>query len=392
MEPDLNLALTRLEEQGLRRHLSFAEEISPARLVVDGRSYLNFASNDYLGLAQHPRMREAVKAAVDRFGVGSGASRLVTGSHRLHARLEAGIAAWKGVPRALAFSSGYATALGTIPALVGPHDLIILDKLAHACLIDGARLSGARIRIFPHNHLGKLEALLRAPAKPDHGQKVLIITESIFSMDGDRADLDALVDLKDRYGACLLVDEAHAVGLLGSEGAGLVSLLGLENRVELQMGTLSKALGVSGGYLAGSASLIDFLINRARSFIYSTAPPPALAAAALTAIEMVAAPEGTRLRERLWANVAALCTGLEAWAPPKPVSAIVPLKLGTERSALEAAAALKHAGFWVPAIRYPTVARGTARLRVTVSAAHSPKMIAHLSKVLRAVLPGQASP
>ncbi|MBV9998830.1 MAG: 8-amino-7-oxononanoate synthase [Verrucomicrobia bacterium] len=386
-ELDMEAALALLDEQGLRRHLSAADEAGPTRLVLDGKAYLNFASNDYLGLAQHPELREAAKAAIDRFGVGSGASRLVTGSHRLHAELEAKIAGWKRVPRALAFSSGYAAALGTIPALAGPRDLVILDKLAHACLLDGARLSGAGMRVFPHQNLGRLEALLKSNANAGDGRRVLIVTESVFSMDGDRADLKALVDLKDRYGAWLLVDEAHAVGLIGSAGEGLISLLGLQDRVELQMGTLSKALGVSGGYLAGSATLIDYLVNRARSFIYSTAPPPALAAAALAAIRLVEAAEGARLRRRLWANVNQLCAALENWAPPEPASAIVPVKLGSEKDALAASSALRHAGIWIPAIRYPTVARGTARLRVTVSAAHSPEMIAELGRVLPTILP-----
>jgi 8-amino-7-oxononanoate synthase len=394
LEPDLAAALARLDEQGLRRHLGAVEETGPTRLVLDGKSYLNFASNDYLGLAQHPQVREAAKAAIDRFGVGSGASRLVTGSHRLHAELEAKIAAWKGIPRALAFSSGYAAALGTIPALAGPRDLVILDKLAHACLIDGTRLSGAEMRIFPHQNLGRLEALLKTNARVGGGRKVLIVTESVFSMDGDQADLKALVDLKDRYGAWLLVDEAHAVGMFGGAGEGLISLLDLQDRIELQMGTLSKALGVSGGYLSGSAALIDYLVNRARSFIYSTAPPPALAAAALAAIRVIEAPEGAQLRQRLWANVDELCKALGSWAPPEPASAIVPLKLGPEKDALAASAALRHAGIWIPAIRYPTVARGTARLRVTVSAAHSPEMIAGLGQVLRTILPdpGRAPP
>jgi 8-amino-7-oxononanoate synthase len=376
-----------LDEQGLRRHLSAAEETGPTRLVLDGKCYLNFASNDYLGLAQHPQVREAAKAAIDQFGVGSGASRLVTGSHRLHAELETKIAGWKRVPRALAFSSGYAAALGAIPALAGPRDLVILDKLAHACLIDGARLSGAEMRVFPHHNLGRLEALLKANARLGDGRKILIVTESVFSMDGDRADLKALVDLKDRYGAWLLVDEAHAVGVFGGAGEGLISLLGLQDRVELQMGTLSKALGISGGYLAGSAPLIDYLVNRARSFIYSTAPPPALAAATLAAIRVVEAPEGAQLRRRLWANVDELCRTLGSWAPPEPASAIVPLKLGSEKNALAAATALRQGGIWIPAIRYPTVAKGAARLRVTVSAAHSPEMIAELGQVLRTILP-----
>ena len=387
LELDLSAELAQLGWQGLRRHLSAAEEAGPTRLVLDGKCYLNFASNDYLGLAQHGEVREAAKAAIDRFGVGSGASRLVTGSHRLHAELEAKIAEWKRVPRALAFSSGYAAALGTIPALVGPRDLVILDKLAHACLIDGARLSGAEMRVYPHQNLGRLESLLKANAGPGDNRKILVVTESIFSMDGDRADLQALVDLKDRYGAWLLVDEAHGVGMFGDAGEGLISFLGLQGRVELQMGTLSKAVGVSGGYLAGGSVLIDYLVNRARSFIYSTAPPPVLAAAALAAIRIIEAPEGTQLRRRLWANVDELRRALANRAVPEPASAIVPLKVGGEKDALAASAALKDAGIWVPAIRYPTVARGKARLRVTVSAAHSPDMIARLGQALRTILP-----
>ncbi len=345
-------------------------------LEHEGREFLNFSSNDYLGLAASAELKAALQEGVARYGAGSGASRLVCGSLRPHADLEAALADFKGAEAALTFSSGFAVPVGTLPALLGPGDTILMDKLSHACLVDAARLSGATLRIFPHNHLGKLERLLQTAQG-----RVLIVTESIFSMDGDAAPLREIVELKDRYGAWLLVDEAHAVGVLGPQGRGLAAALGLEGRIELQMGTLSKALGLSGGYLAASRQVIDLLINRARSFIYTTAPLPAVAHAALRALELIRGAEGDRRRSLLHAHVEKVRSslGLEHTSS----SAILPLILGDEATAMAASATLRDAGLMVPAIRYPTVARGSARLRITLSAGHQPEQVARLIQQLK---------
>jgi 7-keto-8-aminopelargonate synthetase-like enzyme len=272
-----------------------------------------------------------------------------------------------------------------VTSLLGPHDIVILDKLAHACLVDAARLSGAKLRVFRHNDLEDLERILKwADAQPRTGtdrRQVLIITESVFSMDGDQAPLRELVELKERHGAWLMVDEAHGTGVYGARGAGVLEELGLPGQVEVQMGTLGKALGASGGFLCGSRTFIDFLVNRSRSFIFSTAPVPAAAAAATAALELLATPEGDLLRQRLWQNVDRLRAAVPLPAE-RPRSAIVPIIIGDEARAVSAFRQLLEEGFFVPAVRYPTVARGSARLRVTLSAAHQPEQIDALARAL----------
>ncbi len=332
MKEEIEAELRRLDDAGLRRRLRTVAPGPGPVLELDGRQVLNFSSNDYLGLSQSPELREQMNEAVARFGVGSGASRLVCGNHPAHDRLDQALAAFKSTEAALAFSSGYATALGVLPALCGKDDTIILDKLSHASLIDAAKLSGATLRVFPHNDLGRLEHLLKTTRMKSPGARLLVVTESVFSMDGDAAPLREIVELCETSGALLLVDEAHAVGVLGPGGRGLVAELGLEKRVPLQMGTLGKALGVSGGYVAASRGVIDLLINRARSFIYSTAPPPAVAFTAARAVELVQGACGDELRAKLRANI----TGARAFSPPAeselrglkaraPVAAIFPL-------------------------------------------------------------------
>lgn len=367
----LRAELAALEKTNLRRTLRVAET-----------GMLNFAANDYLGLSHHPALIEAARQATAQRSTGAGASRLVTGTDREILALEDQLAAWKETEAALVFSSGYAAALGTIPALVGKGDTVILDKLAHACLIDAARLSGATVRTFPHNDMARLEALL---AKISPGKtRILVVSESIFSMDGDAAPLRELVELKDCYGAWLLVDEAHATGLYGATGAGLVAETGLSPRVEIVMGTLSKALGSVGGYIAGSRVLIDWLVNRARSFVYSTALPPGVVAASRAAVKLCQQPEGASLRGHLWGNVARFHAGLPArWKNGTlSSSAIQPLICGEASAALELASTLREKGFLIPAIRYPTVPRHAARLRVTLSAAHVGKDIDALNQAL----------
>ncbi len=371
----LTARLAELESAGLTRSLRLLASPQGAEVVCDGRTVANFSSNDYLGLAAHPRLREAAHAALDQAGTGTGASRLVCGNHGEHEALDAAIAAFKQTGAALSFSTGYAAALGTIPALAGEGDVVILDKLSHACLVDGARLSGAAMRVFPHNHLGKLESHLAWAREKFPSGRVLVLAESVYSMDGDTAPLREIVALKDRFGAWLMLDEAHGVGVLGNGGRGLAEECGVAGQIEIQMGTLGKALGSSGAYICGSTALRDFLINRARSFIFSTAPAPACAAASRAALEIVQSDEGLCLREALWKNIAALASGL---GQAGPASAILPVIVGPETAAVGASARLLEAGFLVPAIRYPTVARGAARLRFTVTARHDEAAIARL--------------
>ncbi|MEI7957689.1 MAG: 8-amino-7-oxononanoate synthase [Verrucomicrobiota bacterium] len=375
--------LDALKQQSLLRRLREVQSQPGTLMNYAGRQLINFSSNDYLGLAGEPFLCEAAKRAIDEYGVGATASRLVCGTLSPHLALEQKLAEFKRAEAALSFSSGYATALGTLNALVGKEDVIILDKLSHASLIDGARLSGATLRVFPHNDLEKLESHLQWARSVHPQARVVVVTESVFSMDGDRAPLAEIVQIKERYDALLLLDEAHAVGVVGPNGRGLAERLGLAGRVDIQMGTLSKALGVSGGYVCGSRALIDWLINRARSFVYSTAPPAALAAAATAAVEFMESAAGEARRRRLWDNLKILADGLPAGlTPDKLQSAIVPVMLGEETAALGASKMFFERGFFVPAIRYPTVARGTARLRLTLSAAHLPEEIQAVTHAL----------
>jgi 8-amino-7-oxononanoate synthase len=358
-----------------------ADDLRRALRATDP-SLLNFASNDYLGLSRHPALIEAARQATLQHGTGAGASRLVTGTDEAALALEAELAAWKEKEAALVFSSGFAAALGTIPALVGTGDTVVLDKLSHASLIDAARLSGATVRAFPHNNLARLENLLGKVASARG--RILIVTESIFSMDGDAAPLAEIVAAKEKHGAWLFVDEAHATGLYGATGAGRIAEAGLSGRVEIVMGTLSKALGSVGGYVAGSRALIDWLTNRARSFIYSTALPPGVIAANRAALEVIRGDEGKSLRARLWGNIARFHAGLPGrWKGQTRASgAIQPLICGEAAAALEMSAKLRERGFLIPAIRYPTVARGAARLRVTLSAGHEDAEVDALIRVL----------
>lgn len=380
---ELQNRLADLRAQQLHRELRRVDSAQGSHIVINGQTLLNFSSNDYLGLTNHPALKEAALRTVRDFGAGAGASRLVCGSLAPFHELEEALAAFKGTEAALTFSTGYATALGTITALLGKDDIIIVDKLVHACIVDAARLSGAKLRVFAHNDLNDLEAKLSwAGTQSRHA---LIITESIFSMDGDAAPLREIVALKEKHGAWLLVDEAHATGLYGPNRRGLAEELGVSHGIEIQMGTLGKALGASGGYICGSRTLVDFLINRARSFIFSTAPVPAAAAAAMAAVRLVQSAEGQRLCATLWRRVEQGRTGVAPVSGSVSRSSgtdngdkrdvcptpILPLILGDESAAVSAATRLRDQGIFVPAIRYPTVARSAARLRVTFTAAHT---------------------
>ena len=379
--------------RSLDRHLREINSPQGPEIEISGvgrdrraRRFINFSSNDYLGLANDPKLREAAIAAINEFGVGAGASRLITGTQSPHVRLEHALAKWKGTEAALSFSSGYAAALGTIPALVKKNDVILLDKLCHASLIDGAKLSGAILRIFPHNNLRKLESHLEWARREHPGKRILVATESVFSMDGDRAPLRELVELKKRFDALLMLDEAHAVGVIGPNGRGLAAAESVSEDVDIQMGTLSKALGASGGYICGSRNLIEWLINRARSFIYSTAPSPAIAAAALAAVDFLSSSEGEERRLLLWKKIRLMQEVMPTSGLNKkdaPAGTIFPWIVGDEQAALDLASALQNKGFLVPAIRYPTVAKGSARLRITVTAAHQEDQIRSLCEAIK---------
>ena len=383
--------LDQLRDQNLYRELRCVSSPQSTRIQIAGQTLINFSSNDYLGLANHPAVKEAAIAAVRQFGVGSGASRLICGSLAPHHELEEALAVFKGTDAALTFSSGYAAAFGTICALLGKDDVIIIDKLVHACIVDAAKLCGAKLRVLRHNDLDDLERILKWAAarsrNTDHASRTLVVTESVFSMDGDVAPLRNTVELKEKYGAWLMVDEAHATGLFGEKRRGLAEEFGVADRIEIHMGTLGKALGVAGGYICGSRALVDLLINRARSFIFSTAPVPAASAAAKAAIDLVQSEEGASRRVRLWARVDEIKNGLVklGW-PLLPVrSAIIPLLIGYEARAIETATELRQQGVFIPAIRYPTVARGQARLRLTANADHTARDVDDLLRVLNEI-------
>ncbi|MBM3673427.1 MAG: 8-amino-7-oxononanoate synthase [Actinobacteria bacterium] len=330
------------------------------KLAPDGRAVVQFASNDYLGLTQHPAVVAAAHAALDRWGAGSGAARLVVGSRPLHTELEAELATWKRTEAAVLFPTGFAANLGALTVLAGPGTLVCSDELNHASIIDGTRLSRAEVAIYPHRDLHALDRLL---ADRGRGRRALVVTDTVFSMDGDLADVDALVECCAKHDALLLVDEAHAV--LGPE---------IEDDGVIRVGTLSKTLGALGGFVAGPRRFTDLVVNRARSYIFTTAPTPADTAAALAALRVVQSSEGEILKALLRANI-------ELLAPGHP-SPIVPVVCGEERRALEAAAALLERGILVPAIRPPTVEPGTSRLRVTLSAAHTPDQVRALCDAL----------
>jgi 8-amino-7-oxononanoate synthase len=333
-------------------------------------------------------LKEAAIKAVEKFGAGAGASRLICGSLAPFHELEESLAAFKKTEAALTFSTGYAAAVGTICALLGKDDIIVIDKLVHACIVDAARLSGAKLRVFSHNDLNNLESILKwadKNSKAESGKRkaeILVATESIFSMDGDAATLREMVELKNRYGARLMVDEAHATGIVGKNGRGLAEELGVSDQIEIQMGTLGKALGASGGYICGSRALIDFLVNRARSFIFSTAPVPAAAAAANAAIHFVRSNEGKARRDLLWQRVKQFNSKFKI-QNSKFSGAIIPILIGDEKKTVAAAEKLRAQNIFIPAIRHPTVARGKARLRVTLTAAHSSGDISQLAHALK---------
>jgi len=372
--------LDALSARGLKRFLEPLDSPQGPLVRVGGETLVNFASNDYLGLAASPTVRAAAAAALEAHGVGSGASRLVVGDTTAHQRLEARLASFERSEAALLFNSGYAANVGTLQALVGPEDAVFSDALNHASLIDGCRLSRARVVVYPHADVGALErALTSTPAR-----RRLVVTDTVFSMDGDHAPLRELVRVCRAQGAALLVDEAHATGVLGARGAGLCEELGLGDDVDVRMGTLSKSLGGLGAYICASRPVVELVLNRARPLVFSTALPAALCAAAEAAVDLVEHDDA--LRARLWRHIRRFSEGLRSLGfAAEPRSAIFPVILGEPERALAASRALRSRGLLVKAIRPPTVPEGTSRLRFCLSAAHTEAQVEMALEGLRSL-------
>ncbi|MEK6714364.1 MAG: 8-amino-7-oxononanoate synthase, partial [Nitrospirota bacterium] len=364
--------LAALERQGLKRCLRNVTSAQGRKIILDGKEVLNFCSNNYLGLADDPRLREAAVECIQKEGVGSGASRLICGNMAAHRNLEETIARFKGAESCLTFSTGYMANVGIISSIFGRDDMIFCDRLNHASIIDGIILSQAKFKRYPHKDMEALEEMLRTTTG---FRRRGIITDSVFSMDGDIAPLDKITELARKYDCLVMIDEAHALGVTGKNGKGLAEHFGVEDRIDIQMGTLSKAAGSFGAYCCGSKELIEFLVNKARSFIYTTALPPAVAAASQKAIEIIR--DEPMLRQKLWVNTdyfqkAIVAMGFNTLSSsrrePNGQTPIIPIVVGGPAVAVEFSRRLLEEGIFVSAIRPPTVPQNTARLRLTVMA------------------------
>ena len=370
------------QSAGLLRRRRVVRPLTATTAEIEGRTVTAFASNDYLGLSRHPRLSEALAEGARRFGAGAGASHLVSGHHVVHEALEQELARFVGKPAALTFLNGYVANLALLTTLAGEGDVIFSDQLNHASIIDGARLSQAAVEVYAHADVGALELLL----KSSRARQKLVVTDAVFSMDGDVAPLQDLLALCERHDALLVVDDAHGFGVRGPQGRGSLHALGLQSECLVYMGTLGKAAGLSGAFVAGEQLIIERLIQRARSYVFSTASSPALAHATLTALDLIRAADDARLR--LTAHRERLQRAAADWQPylllasPTPIQ---PLVIGDNASVLAVAEALLEEGLWVPAIRPPTVAPGSARLRIALSAAHTAEDLERLCSVLAQV-------
>ncbi|GAW69066.1 2-amino-3-ketobutyrate CoA ligase [Geoanaerobacter pelophilus] len=375
--------LEALRAEGLYRSMRVVKGAQGSRVELDGKQVLMLCSNNYLGLADHPELRSAAVFGV-AFGVGSGASRLVSGTMELHDKLEERIASFKGTEKALLFNSGYAANTGIVSALVGRGDAIFSDRLNHASIIDGALLSRADLHRYPHRDTAALERLLRD--KGGNGRR-LIVTDGVFSMDGDIAPLQDLVRLAKQYGALLMVDDAHGTGVLGATGRGSGELMGVMDGIDIHMGTLGKGLGSFGAYAAASATICEYLVNKARSFIFSTSLPPAVLAASIAAIELVDSPQGKELREKLAANTALFKEKLAqaGFDTMGSETQIVPIFVGPADATMEFSKELLERGIFVQGIRPPTVPSGSCRLRCTIMATHEPAELEEAAGIIAEV-------
>lgn len=372
--------LQQLEQQGLKRQLRIVDGAQGRQIKIDGKQVLNFCSNDYLGLASDQRLRQEMIDAVVQYGVGAGASRLVSGNMSMHSRLESDLAMLKKCEASLVFSTGYMANVGIIPALFDRHDIIFADKLNHACLVDGAILSRAIIKRYPHNDM---EWLDRELAKAGRYKRRVIITDSIFSMDGDWAPLSTIVQLAQKYDAMVMIDEAHSFGVFGENGGGLAEALELKDEIDIQMGTLSKAAGCFGGYVCGSQLMKEYLINHARSFIYTTGMPPAICAAARESLEIIQ--QTSEKRKDLLRRAHSVCKELNelGYDTGNSKSLIIPVIVKDADKAVAMSQKLLEKGFFVQAIRPPTVPKDTARLRLTITMNHYQQDLDDLIQVFK---------
>lgn len=375
---DLREGLEQLDAEALRRWRRSVDTPCAPHVSVEGETLLAFCSNDYLGLAAEPALARALERGARRWGSGSGASHLVSGHYSVHDELESRLAEFTGFERTLYFSTGYMANIGVLPALAGRDDAIFADRLDHASLLDGALLSRARLQRYAHGNLAALEQALAA----SQARRKLIVTDSVFSMDGDVADLPALLDLAERFDAWLVVDDAHGFGVLGPQGRGAVAEAGLQSWRIVYIGTLGKAAGVSGAFVAGHADLIAWLMQKARSYIYTTGAPPALAETLLSSLEFIEHADDRRAHLAELVGLLRDELRLARWQLLPSRTAIQPLLIGDSAEATRVALALREGGLWVPAIRPPTVPAGTARLRISLSAAHSAEDVLQLAKAL----------
>lgn len=360
--------IAQLQEAGVFRYPRVLEGAQEPRAVFDGREVINLSSNNYLGLANHPVLRNAALQAVERYGAGSASVRTIAGTMERHTALERQLAEFKRTEAALVFQSGFTANSGTVSALLGRDDVIISDELNHASIIDGARLSRAKIKVYPHKDVSELRRLL---AESTDARRVLVITDGVFSMDGDIAPLPDIVEAAEEFGAIMMVDDAHSSGVLGDNGRGTVDHFDLHGRVHIQIGTLSKAIGVLGGYVAGDQLLIDYLVHRARPLLFSTSHPPAVTAACMAALNLLE--EEPELIERLWDNTRYFRDGLARAGFDVAVSEtpIIPVIVGADDRAMMLSDRLFDEGVFAQGIAFPTVPRGKARVRTIVTAAHS---------------------
>ena len=377
---DVKQEIKNLETRHLRRQLRIVESPSDTTITMDNRRFISMASNNYLGLANHPAVNRAAIEAIEQWGVGAGAARLISGTMTPHHQLERDLAQFKQVEAVLTFGTGYTTNLGLIPTLIDQDGLILADRYCHASLIEACRLAKAKLRVFHHNDVEHLETLLKKRGKV---QPTLIVTEGVFSMDGDLAPLPDFLTLCRHYEATLVIDDAHGTGVMGQNGRGTIEHFGLNPKDLIQMGTLSKAIGTSGGYVAGEASLKDYLINTSKAFIYTTAQPPAIAAGASTAIRIIQ--DEPARRERLWHNRNALHAALTdlGYHLTDTQSPILPIIVKSPETALKMSQALSEAGVYVPAIRPPTVPKHSSRLRLTVSSEHTQEQLERVAQEFR---------
>jgi glycine C-acetyltransferase len=377
--------LNELRAKGVAPKLRVLEGEQKPVCIFDGREVINLASNNYLGLTTHKSLRKAALDAVKRYGAGAGAVRTIAGTMKIHMELEEQIARFKSVEACVVFQSGFTANAGTVSAVLGKEDLIISDELNHASIIDGARLSKATIKVFKHKDVKDCERILQEHA--EFTGKKLIITDGVFSMDGDIAPLPALCDLAEKYNCIMMVDDAHSSGVLGRGGRGTVDHFGCHGRVHIQVGTLSKAIGAMGGYVAGSRDLIDFLYLRARPFLFSTSHPPATVAACQAAFTLLDSPDGEKLVKKLWANTKMFKRELKKRGFQFKVSEtpIIPIHVGDAAKAFEFSKKLFEAGVFAPAVGYPVVAEGKARLRAMVSATHKREQLLRAADILAEV-------